>query len=203
MSSLVTCLALGERRFGRLLVAEMPLVDRVVRRDVMDQRRALRLRLRRIGDRGQHLVIDLDLLARVLRLRQRLGDHHRDGVADVIRLLVGDRRMRRHLHRRAVLRRDRPAADQIADLVGREIGAGQHRDDARHALRFRAVDLPDLRVRVRRADEIDVGLARTIDVVGVLALAGDEPVVFLAADCRADPGRAHGVSSSGNRLGVS
>ena len=192
-----------ERRLGRLLVAEMPLVDRVVRRDVMDQRRALRLRLRRIGDRGQHLVIDVDLLARVLRLRQGLGDHDRDRVADVVRLVAGDRRMRRHLHRRAVLRRDRPAADQIADLVGREIGAGQHRDDAGHAFRFGAVDLLDLRVRVRRADEIDVGLARAVDVVGVLALAGDEPVVFLAADCRADPGRAHGVSSSGIRLGVS
>jgi hypothetical protein len=47
---------------------------------------------------------------------------------------------------------------------------------------------------------MDVGLAGAIDVIGVLALSGDKPEVFLAADCRADPGRAHGVSSSGNRF---
>src|SRR5581483_8759205 len=64
----------------------------------------------------------------------------------------------------------------------------------------RTVDRLDLRVRMRRADEIDVGLARTIDVVGILALAGDEPEVFLAADSRADPGSAHRVSSLGNRF---
>src|SRR5205823_13330699 len=47
---------------------------------------------------------------------------------------------------------------------------------------------------------MDVGLSGPRDVVGILALAGDEPEIFLAADCRADPGRAHGVSSVGMRL---
>ena len=45
---------------------------------------------------------------------------------------------------------------------------------------------------VRRADEIGVGLAGPVDVVGVMAFAGDEAVVFLAAHRGADPGRAHG-----------
>ena len=53
-----------ERGVGRLGVAEMPLVDRVVGRDFVDLRRARALRLGRIGDRRQHLVFDLDLLGR-------------------------------------------------------------------------------------------------------------------------------------------
>ena len=51
----------------------------------------------------------------------------------------------------------------------------------------------DVGVRVRRAHEHGVGLARAVDVVGVLALAGDEALVFLAAYGRADAGCAHGV----------
>jgi hypothetical protein len=35
-------------------------------------------------------------------------------------------------------------------------------------------------VRVRRANEHGVGLAGAVDIVGVLALAGDEALVFLA-----------------------
>ncbi len=85
---------------------------------------------------------------------------------------------------------DHPAADQIADLVGRKIGAGQHRDHAGHRLAAVDVDLLDLGVRMRRAHEHRAGLARPADVVGVLALAGDEAEVFLATHRRADPGRS-------------
>ena len=178
-----------DRRVGRLGVAEMPLVDRVLRRDLVDRRRALRLG--RIGHRRQHLVVDLDLLGGVLGLRQRLGHHHRDRIADIAGLARRDRRMRRHLHRRAVLGMDHPAADQIADLVGRKLGAGQHRDHAGHSSRRGDVDLLDPGVRMRRAHEHRAGLARPADVVGVLALAGDEAEVFLAAHRCADPGRGH------------
>ena len=107
-----------ERGVDRFGVAEVPLIDGVVRRDLVDLRRALLLRRGGIGDRRQHRVIDFDLLGGVARLRQRLGDHDRDRIADMAGLAVGERRMRRHLHRRAVLGMDHPAADQIADLVG-------------------------------------------------------------------------------------
>ena len=72
-----------ERGLDRFGIAEVPLIDRVARRDLVDLRRALRLRLAGIGDRRQHLVIDLDLLGGVLRLRQRLGDHDRNRIADI------------------------------------------------------------------------------------------------------------------------
>ncbi len=153
---------------------------------------ALPLRLGRIGHRRQHLVIDLDPLGGVLRLRQRLGDDDRDRIADVVRLAMGDRRVRRHLHLRAVLGGDHPAADEIADLVGGKLGAGEHREHARHGGGRLGVDLPDLGVGMGRAQEIGMGLARTVDVVRVMTLAGDEALVLFAAHRRADAGRAHG-----------
>ena len=64
-------------------------------------------------------------------------------------------------------------------LSADDVGAGEDRDDARRLQRRGSVDLVDRRMRVRRAQEIGVGLARTIDVVDVVALAGDEADVFL------------------------
>ena len=119
-----------ERRLGPCGVAEMPLIDRVVRRHVVDLRRARALRLRRVNDRGQHTVLDLDLFRGVARLRERVRNHDRDRIADMAGLAVGERRMRRHLHRRAVLGMGRPAADEIADLVGRKLRAGEDGDHA-------------------------------------------------------------------------
>ena len=178
----------------RLGVAEMPLIDRVVGRDVVDLRRAGLLRRRRIGDRGQHRVIDFDFLRGVARLRQRLSEHHRDRIADMAGLAVGERRMRRHFHRRAVLGMDHPAADQIADLVVGEVGAGEHRDHARHRGRRFGVDGFYRGMRVRGANEISVGLARAGDVVGVVALTRDEALIFFPAHRGADPGSAHGIA---------
>ena len=179
-----------ERRLGRLRIAEVPLIDGVARRDLVDLR--ARLRLGRIGHRRQRLVVDLDLLGGVLGLRQRLGEDDGDRIADMVRLAMGDRRMRRILHLRAVLGRDHPAANETADLVGGKLGAGEHREHARHRRRRLAVDAPDLGVGMRRAQEVGLALAGTVDVVGVVALAGDEALVLFAAHRRTDTGRAHG-----------
>ncbi len=183
-----------ERGVDRLGVAEMPLVDRIIRRDIVDLRRAGLLRRRGIGDGGQHRVIDFDFFGGVARGRQRFGDHHRDRIADMAGFAVGQRRMRRHFHRRAVLGMDHPAADQIADLVVGKLGAGQHGDHARHGgCRF-GVDRFYRGVRMRRANEIGESLAGPADVVGVMALAGDEALIFLAAHRDADTGSAHGIA---------
>ena len=181
-----------ERGLGGLLVSQVPLIDGVARRDLVDLRRAVCLRLGRIDHRGQQLIIDLDLLGGVPGLRQRLGENDGDRVADVVRLAVRERRMRRHLHRRAVLGRDHPAANEIADLVARKLGAGEHREHARHFGRGGAVDRFDPRVGVGRAQEIGVALPRTVHVVGVVTLAGDEALVLFAAHRRTDSGCAHG-----------
>ena len=89
---------------------------------------------------------------------------------------------------------DHPAADEAADLVGGDVVAGEDRDDARRLQRGGRIDLVDRRMRVRRAQKIGVGLARTVDVVDVVALAGDEADVFLAFDGGANACRAHDFS---------
>ena len=180
-----------ERRLDRLRVAQRPLIDRVLGRDLVNLRRAPLLSLARIGDRGQHVIIDLHLLGCVLGLRQSLGDHHRDRIAHVACLAVGERRMRRHLHGRAVLGMDHPAADQIADLVGGKLGAGEHGEHARPRRRRFGVDPLDARVSVRRAQKIRMGLARAADIVGVVAFSRDEALILFAPYRGADTGRAH------------
>ena len=185
----------GEGRIGRGLVAEMPVVDGVVRarrHGFAPGRRLAALAV--IDDRRQHAVVDHDLLRRVPRLRVGVGDDDGDVVADIAHLALRERGMGARLHRRAVLGMDHPAADEAADLVGRDVVAGEDRDHARRLQRRRRVDLVDRRMRVRRAQEIGVGLAGTVDVVDVMALAGDEADVFLALDGGADAGRAHDVS---------
>jgi hypothetical protein len=183
-----------ERRVDRFGVAEMPLIDRVVRRDVVDQRRSGFLRRRRIGDGRKDRVIDFDFLRGIARLRQRFRDHHRDRIADMASFADGERRMRRHFHWRAVLGMNHPAADKIADLVIGKLGAGEDGEHARHAGRGLGVNRFDRGMRVGRTQEIGKNLARAGDVVGVVTHAGDEAAIFLAAHCGADTGSAHVIA---------
>ena len=127
----------GEGGFRLVLVAEMELEHGVVGRDFVHRRAADLAGAGGVVHRGKHLVVDVDLLGRVLGLGIGVGDHHRDMVPDVAHLALGQRRMRPRLHGRAVLRMDHPAADQAADLVGRKIVAGKHRQDARRCRRRR------------------------------------------------------------------
>src|SRR5260370_20204111 len=88
---------------------------------------------------------------------------------------------------------DHPAADQIADLVGGEFGSSKNREHARHLGRGAGVNRFDGRVGMRRAKKIGVSLPRPIDIVGIVAGAGDEAAVFFSAYRGADTGRAHGL----------
>src|SRR6185369_17895439 len=68
----------------------------------------------------------------------------------------------------------------------------------------RGVDAADARVRMRRAQDRRIGLARQADVVAVTAVAAHQPQVFLAAK-RLSDGLRHwrdfgGVGSPNNRL---
>ncbi len=173
---------LGERRIDHRLVADVPVVADVARHIVVHQRRARRDRIAQRRRRRQVLIVDDDLLGRVLRRLLRLGDHHRDRIADMAHLADRDHRMRRLGHRRAVLVVDLPAARQAADVVGRHVGAGIDRDHAWRLRRRRCVDAVDLRMRPVRATDIGIKLAGPVDVVGVVAAAAEEAHVLLAAD---------------------
>src|SRR5580700_8609765 len=67
------------------------------------------------------------------------------------------------------------------EAVGERVLAGKHREHAGHGARRRDVDGADQRMGMRRAHRGAIGLARQIDVVAVIAAAGDEACVFLAA----------------------
>ena len=111
---------LAEGRIGRRLVAELPVAAQVVGHVVEEKRRVGLDGVEHADHRRQHLVVDHHRLGAALRLLQRLGDHEGDRVADVAHLALRQRRMRRLLHRQAVLAGDAPAAGQSADVVGRD-----------------------------------------------------------------------------------
>ena len=104
----------GEGRLDRRAVAELRLHGEIAGDGVMDERRARRERRERVGDGGQHVVMDDDALGRVLRRRRGLGDHHRHGLADMAHAIRRERRMRR------IERRPPPRSDEGAqlDVVG-------------------------------------------------------------------------------------
>ena len=179
----------GEGRVGGRLVAERPLEDHVVWRDVVDLRATARLS--RLHHGRQLAIGHVHELGRRLGLSQRLRHDDRDMVADIAHLALREHGVRARLHGRSVLGVDHPAADETADLVLRDVVAGQHRDHARGLPRLGRVDTLDGCVGVRGAHEIGVGLAGEVDVVGVAALAGDEALVLLADDARADARAAH------------
>src|SRR3546814_16784196 len=54
----------------------------------------------------------------------------------------------------------------------------------------RRVDAVDPGVRMAAAQNVGVGLPRTVDVVGVIAATGQEPLVLDALHGRADTGRS-------------
>jgi hypothetical protein len=137
-------------------------------------------RVARVGDRLERLVLHLDELRRIARELPRLCDDRDDRLADEAHLADGERevfdppaRHRRDLEERIGERRD--------------LLAGERPVDALHRLGLRHVDRGDVRVRVRRADEVDVAHPVALDVVDEGALTLDEPLVLLARDALALP----------------
>ncbi len=178
--------------FGRSRISKMPAVNRVLGSNVVDLRSTLRLRLRRIDDRVQQLIIHFHLLCGIHGLRESLGNDHGHRIADEVGFAMRNGGMRRHLHGGAVLGGDHPPADETADLVGREIRASEHRQHSRHCTRSGGIDSFDVGVGMRRAQHEGISLPRTGNVIGVVGSTGDEAVIFFPAHWRADPGCAHG-----------
>ena len=159
-----------EGAVGARLVADLPVVDDVVRLVflvVADDRSALGHRLERVHDGRQRLVLDVDRLAGVL------GDVRvvRDDAGYLLTLepdLVGRQ------HGLSVVRQRR----HPGQVAGGHHLAGQHQVDAGDVPGLAGVDRRDPRVRERAAQDLHVQHAWQGDVVGVVALAADEPVVL-------------------------
>ena len=136
---------LGEGGIDRGEVAEAPVVAKIARHIGKDLRRARLQRLAGIDDRRLLDIVDLDLVGRLARLLEGLGDDDRDRVADMAHMVGRERRVRRLGHRRAVFRMDLPAAGQPADAIGGHVLAGEDRDDAGRLLPRRRCRCPDIR----------------------------------------------------------
>ena len=129
----------------------------------------------RVDEDRQLVVLDLDELGGVARELARRRAHGRDRLAHVPHATDRERvvldvpaRLDGHLEERIRVDRDLVAGDRAVDALELE--------------RPGDVDRDDLRVRVRRADEVDVAHPVPAHVVEERALALDEPAVLLARD---------------------
>ena len=186
-------LGIGESGVGRFRIAELPLVDGVVGRVLVDLRRPIP-GLGRIDHRRQHLVVDLDLLGGVARLRlasrrsrprprRRHGSPCSAASAGCGAIFIGEPSLEWIIQpqiRLPILSLASSAPVSTATTPGMALAA------AVSMLLILAWACGE------RTNTARVSPGR-VDVVGVLALAGDEADVFLAAHRRADSGRAHGV----------
>jgi hypothetical protein len=180
-----TCAALP-KAIGRRLVAKRPVAAQVVRHIVEQKRRVALDGVEHADHRRQHLVIDDQRVGGALRLLARFRHDEGNRIADMAHLALRQRRMRRLLHRQAVLAGDAPAAGQSADTGGLEIFAGEHAEHARHGKRRGRVNRLDSGVRMRRAYEHAHHHVRPFDVGNIVAAAGQEALILFAERPGAD-----------------
>ena len=184
------------RPFDRGLVAEPPVEGEVARHLVPDRGLA-RIEGERGLDRGrQRLVIDLDQFGRITRLRQALGHHHRHRVADMAHALAHHRRARRDGRDRAVAVGQGAEARDRAEAVAGHIRAGQNGEHPRCCGSRCGVERADAGMRVRRAQHMGKGLARTDQIVDVAAVPGQKTPILDAPDRLADAVLVHGKRPS-------
>ena len=143
---------------------------------VMDERGVGRERRLGVDDHGQRLVVHLHELGRVVRCRAARRDDHGDTVADMARLVDGERVVSRVVR---VLGRD-PRAGQARLPLIRELRAAEGRSHTRRRERGGEVDVADARVRVGASDDCHPHHPRHAQVVHELALADEQLRVLLA-----------------------
>ncbi len=170
---------LREGPVGALGVPDLPVVDEVavlVFLVVPDDRRVLGGRRLRVDHDRQRLVLDVDRLAGVLGDIGVVGDHARDLLALEPHLVGGQHRLG------VVGQRGHPG-----QVAGRHHVPGEHQVHPGDVPRPAGVDPGDPRVRERAAQDLHVQHAGQVDVVGVVALAADEPAVLDPLTARAHP----------------
>ncbi len=149
----------------------------------------------RLGDGGQHVEVDLDRLGGVARGLQRVGNDEGDRIADMAHGAVGQHRMRRGRHVRAVAVVQRHRTGQRADAVGLQLRRGIDRAHPRHRRRRGGIHPPHPRRRVRTAQDVSVQHARQLDVVGVAPAPEQQPRVLHAANGLGNAELCHATAS--------
>ncbi len=181
---------LRERRVG-VTDLDVRLVLDVVLGVVVELRRAVLQRAELIAERGQRLPLDRDVGRGVDGERFRRGEDGGHRLADVADLADRERVvLATHARVRATAAAlGARSAERNRLAVGPEVLSRHDAKDTRPRRRSRGVDAPDLRVRVRAANERHVLHAGHGDVADVRGGAGDESGIFLALDLGAhEPG---------------
>ena len=138
-------------------------------------------RLLHVDDMGQHLVVDLDQLGRVLGDRARLGHHRHHPLPGIADQPVGQR-----------IALDLRRIDADIQRIDRraQLGTGQHIAHPGQRQRFGACDRLDACRGIRTGDDRHVQHAGQLDVGGIAAAPGDEARVFLGAPFGTDVAKA-------------
>ena len=148
----------------------------------MDECRTFLGRRFDVDDHAERLVLDVDELSGINRMRARVGDHDRDAVALVVDLGDGERKVLGALH----LLRHRPGARHRCLPVVAQVDPREHCDDALGCRRGGRVDRHDRGVRVRATDDDHHDGSGKIDVVDVRPAATQKGIVLLALQRGAD-----------------
>jgi hypothetical protein len=148
----------------------------VVRPGVEHARRARLERALHGAGGGQGLVVHLHRRGRVRRRIGIVGDHRGHHLAHVAHERIGEDRLRRRPEARG--RRDRR---RDGPRALRQVTRGVDSDDPRHGARGGGVDRAHARVGVRAPHEGRVQHAGEAEILDVAAAAGDEALIFLAA----------------------
>jgi hypothetical protein len=171
----------GEGCVDRGPVAVLPIEHAIAGGLFPHLRSALLQRVCQFAHGRQDVIIDLDQFSRVFRLFDGFGDDQSDVIADRAHVVLFQERVGRQRHLCAVARGQRCQAWNSAELVMLDVGAGENGEHALGLAGGRHVDRPDPGVRVRRAEDVGVGLVGYRHVVEVTAAAREQPLIFLAA----------------------
>ena len=190
-------IGLGERGFGRGLVAEQLHEADIVRATFPDPRRAVGAGVRGRHDGGQRLVVGDDQLGRVERLVIGLRHHEGDVVADPARPVLGQRRIRRP-EDAAVAPLQSIGHRQVAPSRGLPVFAGEHGEHAGCGLGLAGVDRANARMGVRRAQHVTEHHAGQDHVADIAAASLDQPRILEPGYALTNGKFAHLNPRSGN-----
>ena len=131
-----------------------------------------------IDDRRALLIFHIDELGAVLRSLERLTDDHRDRLSKVPHRGCCQRRALRNNQLRAAAPAERRMLGYVADPL--HVGASEHGEHAGRRAGRAGLDGADVGERMRRADEISIGLAADRHIVGEVAEAAHQRIILQA-----------------------